>query len=667
MGFSKKTGKRNKSIKNKIMGSTSLAIFLLVLVCSSIMIASMKILTDTILLDILQPMAKQASKTVESNVHLLADRMMSVASDHRLIDVDGEPQSVLREARNQYELYSIGLYDLSGQQMAQDGDAAASVSSGEVFMMLEKTDNLVIGDPEAVEGQLAIPVGMPVKQNGLTVGYLIGYYKYDALNDVLGGMDIGKTGSVIMINQNGKIVGHPELDMVKKGFNIFDLDQAAISQSVYRRMISGETGADEADIKGERVFAAFAPVRGTRWSLAVEVPKIDYMYIANRAIGITILVAVVMILFAMILVYRQSKVISVALGKVTRRISQLADGDLHTPLEITDTKDELELLSVSLKTTVENVNIYLNEIKNVLSHIARGDLDVYTNGQYRGDFVVVRDSLSHIVDSLNTTLKKIHYASERLSGVAENLRQQSGELQQSSERQNDTVQLLVQELDGMKNGLEAVSDNTNTARERAEEITQRIMDGNDHMQRLAQAMKDIQKNSEEITKINKLIEDISFQTNILALNAAVEAARAGEAGKGFAVVADEVRRLAGQSAEAARNTSEMIARSGLLIQTGAALTNDVDAALLQISEVSNVIKAIITGQLFQTVQRQEQSLTEIAEHIEVLSSMADQNRAGAENTAQVSVEVSTEAEQLREMLRQFHLRKEKGWTGGDEK
>lgn len=658
MKMERETGKPRKSIKGKIMCSTSLAILLLVIVCASIMIGAMQILTDTILLDILQPMAKQASKTVESNLHLLADRMMSIASDKRLTEDSGDRESVLEEMRNQYELYSMGLYDLTGQLAVQDGEAASSIASGEVYTMLGRTDNLVIGDPQVLDGRLAIPIGMPVKRNGETVEYLVGYYKYDALNDVLGSVDVGRTGSILMINQDGIIVGHPEQDMVKQNLNIFDLDQADASQAIYRRMISGETGADESEIKGDKVYVAFSPVRGTRWSLAVEVPKADYTYIANRAIFVTMLAALTMILLALILVYRQSRIISTALGKVTRRITLLADGDLHTPLEVARTEDELELLSGALKTTVENVNTYLGEIQNVLSHIAQGELDVHTNGQYRGDFVVVRDSLSHIVDSLNTTLQRIHDASERLSGMADNLSQQSGELQQSSKQQNDTVQLLVQELDGMKGGLKAVSDSTDIAKEKVDEIARRITDGNDRMQHLARAMEEIQKNSAEITKINKIIEDIAFQTNILSLNAAVEAARAGAAGKGFAVVADEVRRLAGQSAEAAKNTSHMIERSGSLVRTGVELADDMDEALRQISEVSGVIEAIITRQLYKTVQDQERSLAEITAHIENISGMADQNRTGAENTAQVSFEVSSEAEQLKAMLRQFHLRGE---------
>ena len=380
------------------MGNASLAIFLLIAVCSAIMVFSMKILTNTILLDTMAPMAKEAAKSVESNLHLLADRMMSIALDERLVASTGDKTIPLKWARNTYELYAIVLYGPSGQQVAEDGDITFPAMSQEMLSLLQSTDNLVIGDPELSQDTLAIPVGIPVKRNGETAYYLVGYYKYDALQDIIGNMDIGRTGSAIIINQEGKIVGHPVLDMVKQNLNLFDLDKDEASQAVYRRMISGETGSAEGLITGQKVYIAFAPIWGTRWSLAIDIPKDDYAHISNRAILATLASAVGMVLLALLLVNRKTRMVSRSLGKVTDRITLLADGDLHTQAEVMETRNELELLSGSLKTTIESVNTYLSDIQDVLSHIAQGDLTAQTSVQYQGDFIIIQDSLNHIED-----------------------------------------------------------------------------------------------------------------------------------------------------------------------------------------------------------------------------------------------------------------------------
>lgn len=647
--------KTKRSIRFKIMLMTNIIVIAVMIVCSLILRYSMNSLTKSILIDVLQPMAKQSSKAVESNIHLMADRIMGIAKDNRLVRGGsgyGDVQDVLADAINTYELYGIAIYGMDGRCMGAKGDIYENLSETSWFKVLKESDNMTIADPVITDSYIGIPMAMPVKYNGKTKLYITGIYKYDLLREVLAAIHIGHNGRALIINSEGKIVGHLQEELVRKEANIYDLDSSKEAHSIFDSMAARETGSAEGVVNGENSYVSYCPVRGTGWSFAVEVPKNDYMEQTNIALYNTIIGTFVTLIVALSGIWIVTTVISNQLKKAITRMNKFSNGDLKSPIEVKSSGDEIEILSLSLKTTVENINGYITEIRNVLENISDGNLAVSADGDYHGDFVVIGESLTDITESLNNVMKQTSETAYQLAGTAQNMEDQSREMHQAAEAQTDTMLGLDSEVDIIKKNLEQVTDNTKQTHKSAYDIAAQISEGGRKMKELKEAMDAIECNAEDINKISKVIEGISQQTKVLALNATVEAARAGEAGAGFAVVAQEVRKLAEKSEEEAKNTVSMIAQAGVLIRRGAELTEETAIALEEISKSSDEVTRI-AGCLAEAVDVQEASLNEITGKIDELSAITALNLQCAQNTESASAGLKSESLKLQKLLSRF--------------
>jgi methyl-accepting chemotaxis protein/methyl-accepting chemotaxis protein-1 (serine sensor receptor) len=195
------------------------------------------------------------------------------------------------------------------------------------------------------------------------------------------------------------------------------------------------------------------------------------------------------------------------------------------------------------------------------------------------------------------------------------------------------------------------SENSRSAAELVNQSQQKFDVANRSLDQMVMSFGQIHSESEKISKIIKVIDEIAFQTNILALNAAVEAARAGEAGLGFAVVADEVRNLAQRCAQAAKDTAALIEGSIAKTKEGKMKVDQVAAAIRAITEESASIKLLVDD-ADQSSQEQTRGINEVARAITQIEQVAQGNAANAEKTASSAAELSAQSANLKELVSQ---------------
>jgi len=231
---------------------------------------------------------------------------------------------------------------------------------------------------------------------------------------------------------------------------------------------------------------------------------------------------------------------------------------------------------------LDAVETPISEVAEVLKEMATGNLCVSVNGNYQGSYEVIKDSLNLTLEAFNELLGSITDASDEVSAGSNQVSDGSQALSQGTTEQASAIEQLTSSITEVAAQTKQNAVNASQANELSLSAKEGAILGNSHMKDMLKSMEEINESSSNISKIIKVIDDIAFQTNMLALNAAVEAARAGQHGKGFAVVAEEVRNLAARSANAAKETTDLVAGSIKKVEFGTKIANNTAESLDQI-------------------------------------------------------------------------------------
>ena len=467
--------------------------------------------------------------------------------------------------------------------------------------MLSKAWKKCLGNREAIVSDFesssinnssSFYIASPVISKGEIIAVLIAKVSSTEISKItMTTVGMGQTGETYIVGDDFLMRTESKF---AKGSSILIQE---VKTDAVKRAKEGNFGTDFiVDYRNREVMSSYEKLRipGLDWIIVSEIDEFEVMT-PKRILSNTILIVCLIIFILMMpILYLIGLSISRPLKKQVEYALKLADGELDATINIHQ-KDEIGILADALRT-------FANKTKSVI--------------------ISVMEATGNLAD-----------AGTQLSASSQSL--STGASQQAS-----SIQEISASMEEMSSNIQHNSDNAGQTEELSISVDEQVRDGSKVILFSVGSM-------EKIAEKVSIISDIAFQTNILALNASVEAARAGEYGKGFGVVASEVGKLADKIKTAAAEINEI---SRVSVDVAANAKEIINQLVPSIQNTSILVREIAAAS-----KEQRDASNQINNAIQILNDVSQQNAAAAEEIATNSEELSSQADQLINVVKHFKI------------
>ncbi len=648
-----------RSIKQIIIRYvTQLSISLGVILVILMIITSLRS-TSSVLHDNLQITARISAQNISSNIHLLLDRMDSMAQKPEWSDINmsaAEMQQLIDQCEERVEFVWIAAYDTAGAKLYGDSLAPTSIMGKDYYDYLVRTQNLTVGSPVHQDGLWQLEVGIPiVNEGGDLLFYLVGSYKYDLLNDVLSNINIGGKGIAYIVDGEGTIIADKNIADMDKVRNLYELYGSGVNRRVFDAMLDFRTNSKSVYLKGVHHYMAYSPIAGTNWTLLIAAPGADFLGTLIWSVALSILIIIGLQIYITKRTVQIADQISGSLSLATDRLALLAAGNLKEEVVFADNNQEAETLTTALASTISSLSTYIDNITGYLGLLSSGDYSTQADGIFNGDFVAIREAMTLITDALNETMCHIQQASVAVRNNSSETTIYAKKLYDGSIEQSDALKRLTVKMNLITDKTDEIDDNAQRVKQSAGAAKERVDEGQQQMKDMLETMDSIHRDMQEIITISQLIEDISSQTSLLSLNASIEAARAGEAGKGFAVVAQEIGHLSQQTADALEKTGAIIGKASVAIDQGMQTAQNTAKSFDKVNQATSEFTEISNNLIHITMQQKE-AIDTVSQEVQTVLTIADTNQQLARETDETVAVSMKQAEELEQIVSMVKLR-----------
>ncbi len=562
----------------------------------------------------------------------------------------------------------------------------------EYYSEAKKTKKEFVTSPYVYNGMIMISVAVPIEIDGKFIGVAGVDLSTVLVEKILSPHHPFETGFAYLVDGAGLIVWHENKELVRKSLD--SLGQKEFFEAIQSKKSLQDVVKDA--VSGKEMFQTLAPIELGKcpkpWGAIVSAGYDDVMkdqretngmltaleknageQITNlvgkaeeantasqktlnvealksrsTAIVVSLLIILVSIIAAVFVGRSFASPITRSVA-ILRRIAEQGEISVTVPKEIESRGDEIgdlgrgtSMILADYRAVTKAAEIFGSGdwTANVVPKSERDEMTIAVKN--------LAASVNAALSEVGITVKQVATGSNEISTASQAL---SGGAQESAA----SLEEITASMSEISSQTQKNAQNAGTARDLAQKATHVATEGQEAMKAMNESMLRITKNSEEVQRVIKVIDDIAFQTNLLALNAAVEAARAGQHGKGFAVVAEEVRNLAARSAKAARETADLIATSGKEIEKGGEVadhtSNVLNTIVEQIKQTTDLVAGIAVAS-----NEQAQGVGQVTIGLQQIDAVTQQNTASAEESASAANEMSAMASNLQKLVAQFKLR-----------